>query len=364
MPLKTPFYDFHVSQGAKMVEFAGWELPLLYGGIVQEHEQTRHSGSIFDVSHMGRIYLTGKDAGEFLNRVLSRQIADQAIGQSRYSLICNETGGVLDDVIVSRDSKNWLIVCNGSNREKIVRHLGQCRKQWDADVDIADQTQSTAMVAIQGPKVIERLSGSLPVDIKSLKRYHFISTSYMLVRFTLFRSGYSGEDGIELILPAKMGPMAIKMLAGRTDKPDATIKPAGLGARDTLRLEAGLPLYGHELTEQTDPLSAGLQWAVDLSKEFMGCQALRKIQADGVKEKLVGLELQGPRIARQDTPVLHQQNPIGRVTSGTFAPTLQKSIALAYVAAEHAQPGTQLSVQFKDHPAQAQVVALPFYRRA
>src|SRR4051812_12277505 len=283
----TPFHDFHVQAGAKLVDFAGWEMPLLFRGIVEEHEQTRSSGSMFDVSHMGRMHFSGKDAAKFLNRVLTRNVADQKVGQSRYSLVCNEAGGVVDDVIVSKDVKNWILVCNASNREKLARHFTAVRAREDLDFDMSDQTESTGMIAIQGPKVIDRLAGVLPVDVKSMKRYHFESGSYMgLLKFTVFRSGYTGEDGVEIVIPAKIAGMAMKMLAGKMEKETATIKPAGLGARDTLRLEAGMPLYGHELTESTDPLSAGVGWAVDLSKDFIGAPALRQIKESGPKRKL------------------------------------------------------------------------------
>src|SRR3954471_1443666 len=168
---RTPFHDFHVAAGARLVEFAGWEMPILYRGIVEEHEQTRNSGSLFDVSHMGRLYLTGKDVTKFLDRVLTRSVAPQKVGQSRYSLVCNESGGVLDDVIVSRDERHWLVVCNASNRETIVRHFESVRQQAGGyDVRLDDRTESTAMVAVQGPKVIDKLSDVLPTDLKALKR--------------------------------------------------------------------------------------------------------------------------------------------------------------------------------------------------
>src|SRR5215213_5538100 len=359
-PLKrTPFYDFHVSQGGRMVEFAGWEMPIVYRSIIEEHEHTRRSGSIFDVSHMGRMSFTGKDAAAFLDRVLTRNVQQMKVGQSRYSLVCNEAGGTLDDVIVSRDQKNWLVVCNSSNRDRVVRHFNEVRRAGDLDVDIVDQTTATAMVALQGPKVIEKLSAVLPVDLASMKRYHFASDSLMLVKFTVFRSGYTGEDGVELIIPAKAASMAMKLLGGKMDRAEATIKPAGLGARDTLRLEAGMPLYGHELTDQTDPLSAGLGWAADLTKDFIGAPALRQIAEAGPKRKLVGLELEGRRIARQGSPVVQNGQPVGEVTSGTFSPTLQKSIAMAYVDAGLAAEGTGLEVDLKGTMNPAKVVKLP-----
>jgi aminomethyltransferase len=359
---QTPFHSFHVSAGAKMVDFAGWEMPLLYRGIVDEHVQTRTSGSLFDVSHMGRLNFSGKEATAFLNKVLTRNVAEQRVGQSRYSLVCNESGGILDDIIISKDSKNWMMVCNASNRAKLVSHFNQQRSSFD--VEITDTTQSTAMVAIQGPRVIDRMAEILPVDVKAMKRYSFETSSFMLIKFTVFRSGYTGEDGIELVLPAKMAGMAIKMAAGN-DHPGATIRPAGLGCRDTLRMEAAMPLYGHELDEQTDPLSAGLGWAVDLKKEFIGAGSLRDIVASGgPRRKLVGLELEGKRIARQGSPVLVDGRSVGVITSGTLSPTLGKSIAMAYVDAEGAAVGTSVSVDLKGTANAARIVPLPFYKRA
>ena len=361
---RTPFYDFHVSMGAKLVDFAGWEMPIMYRGIIDEHEQTRRSGSIFDVSHMGRIQFSGKDATAFLNKVVTRNVTEQKIGQCRYSLVCNEAGGVMDDIIVSRDVKNWIMVCNASNRDKLVKYFGDVRRSTGMDFDMADQTESTGMVAIQGPKVIERVADLLPVDVRAMKRYQFETGSLMLTKFSVFRSGYTGEDGVEVVIPAKVAGMAMKMLAGKMDKPDATIKPAALGARDTLRLEAAMPLYGHELGETIDPITAGLSWAVDLKKDFVGAEPLRKIAEQGPKRKLVGLELEGRRIARQGTPVVLDGKTIGEVTSGTFGPTVQKSIAMAFVDSQHTTEGTQLAVDLKGTPNPAKIVKLPFYKRA
>jgi aminomethyltransferase len=359
----TPFHDFHVKAGGKMVDFAGWEMPILYKSIVDEHHHTRTSGSIFDVSHMGRVRFTGPDAEKFLDKLLTRRIVDQKVGQSRYSLVCNERGGVMDDVIVSRDQKDWLLVCNASNREKLLKYFREVRTQFGFDFDFNDQTESTAMVAIQGPKVIDRLAEVLGEELKEIKRYHFINGSYLLVKYSAFRSGYTGEDGIELIIGAKMGAMAMKLLAGGLEKENATIRPAGLGARDTLRLEAGMPLYGHELSEDIDALSTGLNFAIDLSKDFIGAAALRDIAAKGPSRKLVGLELEGKRIARQGSTVVHDGKTIGEVTSGTLSPTLGKSIAMAYVDANHAAEGASLGADLKGTINPAKVVRLPFYKR-
>jgi aminomethyltransferase len=361
----TDVYDFHTKAGAKLVDFAGWEMPILYRGIADEHNYTRNSGGLFDVSHMGRIQFKGKDVLKFLEQICTRDLSKCEVGQAKYSLICNEAGGVLDDVIVGRDTKNWIMVVNASNREKVMAHFRKVRSAHDFDVDINDQTEATAMVALQGPKVIEKLAGALGDEVTQLKRYHFYTGSMFLIGYTFFRTGYTGEDGVEMIFSARAASMVISKLAGRFDRDEATIKPAGLGARDTLRLEAGMPLYGHELGEDVDPISAGLGWAVGLDKEFIGAPALRKISEAGPERKLVGLEIDGKRIARQGSEVKDASgNAIGIVTSGTMSPTLQKSIAMAYVSAGNAEVGTKVGIDLRGEILPAAVTKLPFYKRA
>lgn len=359
---RTPLYDFHVACGAKLVDFAGWEMPLFYRGIIPEHVQTRTSASLFDVSHMGRLHITGEQAVPFLNKVLTRNVAQQRVGQSRYSLVCNEAGGVLDDVIVSKDAKHWLIVCNASNRAKIVKHLQNVRDSG-FDVQIADQTESTAMIAAQGPKVLDEMSNLLGMDLQTLPRYGFENSTYMLNRFVVFRSGYTGEDGVEIIISSRMAAAALQSLTRELCQTDSIIRPAGLGARDTLRLEAAMPLYGHELSESLDPISAGLEWAIDLKKDFIGAEPLRVIAERGPARKLVGLEITGPRIARQGMAVTKQKVALGEVTSGTFSPTLNKSIAMAYVDSAHSAVGTELEVDLRGTATPAKIVPLPFYSR-
>jgi aminomethyltransferase len=362
MLLRTPLHEFHKAAGARLVDFAGWEMPLLYRSIVEEHEQTRRSGSLFDVSHMGRLVFTGRDATAFLDLALTRRVADQAVGQSRYSLVCNASGGVLDDVIVSRRANEWLLVCNAANREKLKAWFERLRQARGLHCAMADPTEATAMVALQGPRVLDRLAEVL--DCRALQRYHFEDrTIFGLFTVTVCRSGYTGEDGVEMIFGRNLAAMALRAIGNGWDKPESTIKPAGLGARDTLRLEAAMPLYGHELTEQTDPLAAGLGWAVALDKPFIGAESLRQIAAAGPARRLVGLELEGRRIARQGAPVLAGGRPVGEVTSGTFGPTVGKSIALAYVEAAHAAPGTALSIDLRGTTNAAVVVPLPFYKR-
>jgi aminomethyltransferase len=368
-PKRTPIYDYHLKAGAKMVEFAGWEMPLLYqrpggqaGGIIAEHEHTRTAASVFDVSHMGRLKFTGKGAEAFLQKICTRNVAAGVPGQSMYSLVCNPAGGILDDVIVSRFDKHWYMVCNASNREKLLAWFGQ--HAAGANVDIEDETFKTAMVAVQGPKAVDLLDGVLPEPVSEIRRYHFEVMRYMMmIQFTVFRSGYTGEDGVEIVCGTTAAAMAVNYLL-KGDKDHDVLRPAGLGARDTLRMEAGMPLYGHELTEQTDPLSAGLGWAVDLSKDFIGAEPLRALHTGELTRKLVGLFLDGPRCARQDMPVL---DPAGKtagvVTSGAMSPTLKRPIAIAYVDASLAAPGTPVQVDLRGTPTPATVTKLPFYKR-
>ena len=357
---RTPLYDFHVQCGARMVDFAGWEMPILYSSIVEEHNQTRNAASIFDVSHMGRLELTGADAEALLQRVCTRQLGDAEVGQSRYSHVCNPEGGILDDVIVSRCSDRWMMVCNASNHDRILAWLQQ--HSAGMNVNITDITDATMMAALQGPAVMSLLASKLPIPLGDLKRYRFKTGQFMGIPYTIFRSGYTGEDGIEMVLPASVAPLVLPLVTGEAED-GLGIKPAGLGARDTLRLEAGMPLYGHELTEQTDSISAGLAWCVDLKKDFIGVEKLRAVAREGSTRKLVGLELDGRRIARAGATVLDGSRPAGQVTSGTFSPTLSKSIAMAYVESVVAEPEHSLAVDLGGKANAAKVVPLPFYKR-
>jgi aminomethyltransferase len=358
--LRTSLYPIHKSYGARLVGFAGWEMPILYRGISVEHVHTRQYASIFDVSHMGRLELRGPDAEALLERVCTRRIGVAEVGQCKYTHVCNEHGGILDDVIVSRFEEHWLVVCNAANRDKIVAWLRQ--HAAGREVTITDQTRATAMVAVQGPRVMA-LAERLPISLEGLKRYRFRTGSYMGVGYSISRTGYTGEDGIEVILPAGAAPTLWEYLCP-PDGPEDGVKPAGLGARDTLRLEAGMPLYGHELNDEIDTLSAGLDWCVDLDKDFIGADALRRVRDNGPQRKLVGLELEGRRIARQDNAVLDRGGQAGgTITSGTMGPTLGRSIAMAYVSAELTEPGTRLQVDLGASRSPAVVVSLPFYKR-
>lgn len=357
----SPFHDFHVSMGAKMVEFVGWAMPVSYRGIIEEHVHTRTKCSAFDVSHMGRIVVRGDDAESFLERLCTRRLAGTKIGQSKYTHICKEDGGILDDCIVSRHEDHWLVICNGANREKIDAWLR--RHAEGRGIDILDQTLDTAMLAIQGPLALSMLEGVVPHDLKSLKRYWFVEGTYFGMPYSIYRSGYTGEDGVELVIPAAAARMLLPLLFGGDMKAQGDCKPAGLGARDTLRLEAAMPLYGHELSEELDSLSAGQSWCVDLEKDFIGAEAIRRVKADGLKRKVVGLELEGKRIARQHYKIKHNGEVVGEITSGTMSPTLNKSIAMGLLDVECSEPNTDLTVDLGRKENAARVVPLPFYKR-
>jgi len=359
---RSPLHDVHVWFGAKLVEFAGWEMPLRYRGIIEEHLHTRRACSLFDVSHMGRLSVHGPDAEALLQWTCTRNLSGMADGQCRYGHVCREDGGILDDVIVTRyGPQEWLVVCNASNRDKI--------RTWLTDhgrgrsVEIVDQTLETAMIALQGPRTQVLVRSLAPIDLSGLRRYHCVTGNVMGMRYTIFRTGYTGEDGYEAVVPAGAVEMLVPPLLGMPAEPSKEIQPAGLGARDTLRLEAAMPLYGHELSEEIDSLSAGQGWCVDLTKDFIGADAMRRLKDRGPAVQLVGLEVEGRRIARQHAALYLDDTRVGEVTSGTMSPTLSKSIAMGLVSSQAAAEGTRLEVDLGTARAPARVVKLPFYTR-
>jgi aminomethyltransferase len=367
--LKTPFHAYHVEQGGRMVDFAGWEMPLLFTSILEEHRQVRTSGGFFDVSHMGRLRFSGRHARRFLDRVCTRRVLGMENGQCRYSLVCNEQGGCRDDVLIyAIDDDEFLMVCNASNRAKLLEHFEAQR--GDMVFKMKDETESTAMVAIQGPRVMEVI-GRFSREIPTLKRYRFARKNLLVIKLLVSRTGYTGEDGVEVILPAGgLARQALKLMLDADGGESDLLKPAGLGARDTLRLEAGMPLYGHEIEEDVDPLTAGLGFAVSLDKgegddragRFIGQDALQRIHAEGPARRLVGIRLTGRRSPRQGMKVLHNGEEVGRVTSGCVSPTLEVPIAMALVASAAAEVGTGLEVDLGRETSAGEVVPMPFYK--
>jgi aminomethyltransferase len=362
--MRTPLYDWHVAQGARMVDFAGWDMPVLYTSVIEEHQAVRLSSGLFDISHMGRLRFDGAEAEALLQSVFTNNVATMKPGQARYGLVCNDEGGILDDVLVYRFDLFWLMVVNASNREKIIDWIRHRQNQHKAAM--TDLTRDKAMIAVQGPRAVEVVKALMP-GAESIK-YYFAAVNpgaRGLEPWIVSRTGYTGEDGFELIVPSSHAASAVsKLLAIARDR-QIELKPCGLGARDTLRLEAAMPLYGHELNEKTDPFQAGLAWAVKLDKgPFIGREALQRRRDEPNLRRRIGLELAGKRLAREGASVRKSGKDIGVVTSGTFAPTVQKAIAMAYVEPACTQPGTTCEVDIRGKTEMARVVPLPFYKRS
>lgn len=356
MSQRTPLYPWHVEHGGRIVPFGGWDMPVTYSNIVEEHNAVRTGVGIFDISHMGRLDFHGPDSQNFIQAVWTNNAANLKSGQVRYGLICNKSGGIRDDVLVYQWSDSYSMVVNASNREKILSWLEE--NKAGRKVQVIDTSAQTAMIAVQGPKAMELCRDLTADDPNRLGNYFATKTTWKGKPCVLSRTGYTGEDGVELTVPAAHGVELWQELIQRG------ARPCGLGARDTLRLEAAMPLYGHELSEEIDPLQAGLGWAVKLDKgDFLGREALLLRQQDTQRRLRVGLELEGKRIAREGATVLHNGQPIGIVTSGTFSPTFQKALAMAYVDPAHAVIGTPCAVDVRGKGETAHVVALPFYRR-
>lgn len=339
-----------------MVDFGGWDMPVQYTSIVDEHQTIRNQLGLFDIGHMGRVWVRGPEACAFLQFICTNDISTLADGQVRYNLVCNEKGFILDDILVYRIGAEYLLVINASNRIKIVDWLGKHISNFKATLD--DQTLQTGMIALQGPLSIQVADEICP-DKPSTLKYYFCKNATVLGHFVLVsRTGYTGEDGIEIIAPKGQDQVIWDALIARG------IKPCGLGARDTLRLEAGMPLYGHEIDEATQPLEAGLGWAVKLEKgAFSGKAPLVAFAGQKDKRKRVGLEVLGRRIPREGCLLIHGNATVGKVTSGTFSPTFQKPLAMGYLPENLAAPGTEVEVDIRGNREKARVVPIPFYKR-
>ncbi len=354
--MRTPLFEQHVSLGAKIVDFHGWEMPIQYASIIQEHQAVRTRGGLFDVSHMGRFRVTGPDRRAFLDRELTVPVSRMDQGRCRYTFLLNRDGGVVDDLLVTEDSEqgeNWLIV-NAGNRDKDLQWLR--RDAEGSNVVIEDRSSDLTLLAVQGPESSDILRRALGLDASGLGYYRFAR----FAEWTVSRTGYTGEDGFEILGPVAQAEDAWRRLV------EAGASPVGLGARDTLRLEAAMPLYGNELDETTSPLEAGLEFAVvfDKDRDFQGRRALRKRRKAGLKRMLVGLRHQGKRTARHGYELFRGKDCVGVVTSGSWSPTFQRPIALAYVDVGYAGPGTELTADIRGSREPVTVSELPFYRRA
>jgi aminomethyltransferase len=355
----TPLYDKHVALGAKMVPFAGWEMPIQYAGIVAEHRAVRGGAGLFDLSHMGEFLFEGTGALSALDRLVSSDIAGLEVGHARYGLLTNEKGTIVDDVIVYRYAPDRLaMVVNAANIEKDAAHV---RRHLASGVRFDDLSDQTALIAPQGPRAAKVLSRVAAMNVDDLIPFGVAATKVAGVAATVARTGYTGEDGFEVFVPnADAGRVWDALLdAGKEDG----IQPIGLGARDTLRLESRFSLYGNEIDETTDPIEAGLGWTCKLDKEFLGRDKIAAVKERGPKRRIAGLVITGG-VARHGHPVTSGGNAVGVVTSGTYGPTVDKNIALAYVPTESSKVGTALAVRIREKDVPATVVKTPFYKRS
>jgi aminomethyltransferase len=357
----TPLNSVHRRLKAKMVDFGGWDMPVQYSGIIDEHNAVRRSAGLFDVSHMGEIEIRGPEALNLVNYVSSNDASRLRTGQAQYSGLMYDHGGFVDDILVHKvDDDHYFLCVNASNQEKDYDYI-VLMNRMKATVEYASERY--AQVAIQGPKAIEILQKLTATPLQPIKYYHFVDGEVDGVWARIARTGYTGEDGFEIyIAPERAEAIWDKLLdAGQ----EFGIKPCGLGARNTLRLEAKMALYGHEIGPSITPYEADLAWIVKLDKpDFLGKEALQKQKAEGVKRMLAGFEMQGRGIARDGYEVQIDGNAAGWVTSGGPAPTLNKNIGLCMVPVDAAQPGRTLQVMVRNQPVDAVVVPTPFYKRA
>ena len=361
--LRTPLYPEHLRLGAKLVPFAGWEMPIQYKGIAAEHTAVRERVGLFDVSHMGELRVTGPGALAAVDSLITNDLSKAEDGQAVYTCCCNAAGTVLDDLIVYRRADDdVLVVCNASNRPKISAHF---REALSGRAQFRDESDETALIAVQGPRALEllRLAGA-SFDPAQLRSFRFADGRVADVDVTIARTGYTGEDGVELFC-ANAG--AARLFGALLDVgAPLGVEPIGLGARDTLRLEARLSLYGSEIDETTNPLEAGLGWVVKLDKPggFLGRDALRQVKAAGITRTIVGFEMVGRGIARHGYPLLSLSGePLGVCTSGGPSPTLGKSIGLGYLPLTHSAIGAAFLVDCRGKSIEAKVVKPPFYKR-
>lgn len=348
----TPLLDVHRELGARLVDFAGWQMPLQYAGVVAEHNAVRQSVGVFDVSHLGKLRVKG--AAEPVQRALTADVTELEVGRATYSLVLTEDGGCVDDVFVYRiEADEWLVVPNAANVTAVAQQLEASGARPD------DEWARWAILAIQGPESFELFERSFPGSGATGLRLHSWCPLDVLGEPGLVaRTGYTGERGFELYAPSETAVVAFRRLL------ELGGVPVGLGARDTLRLEMGYALYGHELTLDTSPLEAGLSWAVAWERDFRGKEALLKARAEGPARRLVGVRCTGRGVPRQGYPLLYQDRAIGELTSGNFSPTLGTGIGLAFVAAEQTpEPGARVSIDARGRMIEGDIVKPPFVRK-
>jgi len=358
--LRTDLYDTHVSLGGRMVPFGGWDMPVQYpSGILAEVKAVRTATGVFDVSHMGRLYLSGPKAAEFLDWVLTGSASTLRVGRARYCMICNEKGGVIDDTIFYRLSEDrYLLIPNAGNRPAVVAWFQRwIDEKFSPGCTMDDVTGTTGLIAFQGPGTPDVIDKLAEAPISEMRPFSWAGSSIEGAPVFIGRTGYTGEDGFEMLV---QGGDVVKVWTAITA---SGAVPCGLGARDVLRLEAGLPLHGHEIDLVTTPIEAALERFVRFDKEYVGFGVLRQQQENGVARKLVGFTLPGRSAPRAGYDLLDQGETIGSVTSGSYSPTLDTSIGMGYVLERYAEPGTALGLDIRGRTVEVTVTALPFYTR-
>ncbi|RME72221.1 MAG: glycine cleavage system aminomethyltransferase GcvT [Chloroflexi bacterium] len=361
---RTRLYQWHVDHGGRMVPFAGWEMPVQYPtGPIEEHHITRRSAGLFDIDHMGQITVTGPDAEAYLNRLVTWDITLMADFDAHYSLICYDHGGIVDDIFIYKLPDRWFLAVNAANLDKDYRWMLDHTGGYNVTVtNISDETY---MLALQGPRAIELLQKLTPTNLDNVPRFTAFEGEVAGIPTVVGRTGYTGEDGVELFFPADQALKMWETILQTGEEAGIEVKPIGLAARDSLRFEPSFPLYGHEINEETTPLEAGLGWACKFEADFIGREALLKQKVEGLRKKLVGFELVDKGVPREGYPVANDAGEeIGKVVTGMYAPTVDKYCGHAYVPPEYAQVGTSIKILIRSKPKAAVVVKRPFYTPA
>lgn len=357
---RTPFYEIHKNAGAKIVPFAGYEMPVLYAGIMEEHKAVRNAVGVFDVSHMGEFFAKGTNALSFLQSITVNDVSKLTPGKAQYSAMCFDDGGIVDDLLIYMLAENsYMIVVNASNIEKDWEWM---KKHCPSDVEFVNKSDETALLAIQGPKSLETMQKLTSSNLSAIPYYNFVQGSIAGVEMIISRTGYTGELGFEIYFGVTHAEKIWNTIfdAGK----EFGITPIGLGARDTLRLEMGYCLYGNDIDQTTNPIEANLGWITKLNKgEFVAKSILEKTKTDGPKRKLVGMLLSDKAVPRHGYPLVVNGENVGVVTSGTFAPSLEKGIAMGYVNAPYNEIGSRISIDVRGKLVAATIVALPFLKK-
>lgn len=365
--MRTHLYEFH-KKNAKLTEFAGFEMPLWYEGIISEHLSVRESVGVFDVTHMGRYLITGKDSAEFLNKILTRDVTSIKISQGKISMMCNETGGIIDDVFLFRLKEDeFLLICNAVNRKKNYEWMRKHASIFS--INIIDVSDNSVMLAVQGPKSFNVLCSIFNSNLSDLRPNYGREVNLDYLKIFISRTGYTGEDGFELLLwdiPISNPEKAYKIWETILESgKEYDIKPCGLGARDTLRIESGFCLYGNDINETITPLEARLDFAVQFEKsDFIGKEALLKQKFEGIKRVRVGIRLLEYGVLRPGYKILFDGKPVGEITSGTFSPLLKCGIGMGYVPPEISNPKTFINILIRGRTIQAEIAEMPFYKTA